>query len=116
MRNFKKLVIWQKSMMLVNIIYDVSRFFPEDEKYGMRSQFTRAGVSIPTNIAEGCAKKSEKEYLRYMEISLGSSYELETQLLIIEQRNWFPEGKLAELLALTIEIQKMITRLIEKTA
>jgi four helix bundle protein len=103
-------------MVLVNKVYDASKFFPDEEKFGMRSQFTRAGISIPTNIAEGCAKKSEKEYLRYIEISLGSAYELETHLLIVEQRGWLPESMLNELMVMVTEIQKMITKFIDKTA
>jgi four helix bundle protein len=116
MRNFKKLKTWEKGMLLVDKVYRASIYFPEEEKFGMRSQFTRSGVSIPANIAEGCAKKSEKDYLRYMEISLGSSYELETHLLIIQKRNWFPPEILSELLGLTIEVQRMLTKFIERTA
>jgi four helix bundle protein len=116
MRNFKKLLIWQKAMVLVDKVYLASKFFPDEEKFGMRSQFTRAGVSIPSNIAEGCAKKSEKDYLRFIEISLASTYELETHVLIIKERQWFPNDIIEELLTLIIEEQKMITKFIEKTS
>lgn len=113
MRNFRNLLVWQKGMTLAEKIYLASKFFPDDEKFGMRSQMTRTGVSIPTNIAEGSAKRSVKEYVRYLEISLGSCYE--TQLLIAENRHWFPEEIRKELLELTIELQKMLTKFIEKT-
>jgi four helix bundle protein len=114
MRNFKKLLIWQKGMVLVDRLYHAAKYFPDDERFGMRSQCTRAGISIPSNIAEGSAKKSEKDYLRYLEFSLASSYELETHLLIVQQRNWFPEEILDELLELTMEEQKMISTFIDK--
>jgi four helix bundle protein len=114
MRDFKKLLIWQKGMTIVNEVYAAASFFPKEETYGMRSQTTRSAVSIPTNIAEGSAKKSEKEYRHYAEIALGSAFELETHLLIIQQQSWFPEDKMDSLLALTIEEQKMLTTFINK--
>jgi len=82
MRNFRKLVIWEKSMEIATDIYFFAASLPTEEKYGIRSQITRAAVSIPSNIAEGCSRSSDKEYAHYLEISLGSSFELETQLRI----------------------------------
>jgi four helix bundle protein len=80
----------------------------------MRAQITRCAVSIPTNIAEGSAKKSEKDYKRYTEIALGSAFELETHLLIIQQQRWFPNDQVETLLALIVEEQKMLTAFITK--
>lgn len=114
MRDFKKLLIWQKGMIIVSEVYETARFFPKEETYGLRSQTTRSAVSIPTNIAEGSAKKSEKEYKYYAGIALGSAFELETHLLIIQQQRWFPKDKIESLLALTIEEQKMLTTFINK--
>ena len=118
MRDFKKLLIWQKGMTIVNGVYEAAKFFPKEETYGLRSQTIRSAVSIPTNIAEGRAKKSEKEYRHYAEIALGSAFELETHLLIIQQQSWFPEDKMDSLLALIpIGIgkeQKMLTTFINK--
>ena len=114
MRDFKKLLIWQKGMTIVNEVYEAAKFFPKEETYGLRSQTIRSAVSIPTNIAEGSAKKSEKEYRHYAEIALGSAFELETHLLIIQQQSWFPEDKMESLLALTSEVQKMLTTFINK--
>jgi four helix bundle protein len=116
MRNFKNLIIWQKGMVLVDKLYTASRYFPDDERFGMRSQCTRAAVSIPSNIAEGCGRKSQKDYLRFIEIALASAYELETHLLIIEQRKWFPETVQIELIELVAEEQKMLTKFIGKLA
>ncbi len=101
-------------MVIVNEVYQSIVYFPDAERYGLRSQVTRSAVSIPSNIAEGSAKKSQKEYRRYAEISLGSAFELETQLLIVEQLGWVPKEKVANLLALTIEEQKMLSVFINK--
>lgn len=82
MKNFKELRIWQKGIEIAVKSYKATETFPEQEKFGITSQITRAGVSIPSNIAEGSSRKSVKDYARFIEISLGSSFELETQLLI----------------------------------
>jgi len=114
MRDFKKLLIWQKGMTIVNEVYTAAGLLPNEERYGLRSQITRCAVSIPTNIAEGSAKKSDKEYRRYAEIALGSSFELETHLLIVQQQRWLPEDKVEAILSLTIQEQKMLTTFIAK--
>lgn len=114
MRDFKKLLIWKKGMAIVNEVYKSTVYFPDAERYGLRSQITRSAVSIPSNIAEGSAKKSQKEYRRFAEISLGSAFELETQLLIVVQQGWIPKEKVDNLLALTIEEQKMLSAFINR--
>ena len=78
----KDLDVWKKSMDLVELIYDFTKFFPEYEKYGLTSQMRRAAVSIPSNIAEGAARKGDKEFIQFLMVSLGSLSELETQYLI----------------------------------
>ena len=85
MRNFKELEIWTLGMEIVKEVYSLSSNLPNHEKYGLVSQITRAAVSIPSNIAEGCAKSSEKEFKLYLERALGSAFELETQILIIQE-------------------------------
>jgi len=82
MRNFRNLLIWKKAIEITTDIYTFSVSLPIEEKFGIRSQITRAAVSMPSNIAEGCSRRSDKEYAHYLEISLGSSFELETQLTI----------------------------------
>ncbi|TMI65739.1 MAG: four helix bundle protein [Bacteroidetes bacterium] len=82
MRNFKQLKIWQKGFEIAVQSFKLTSSFPKEEKFGITSQITRAAVSIPSNIAEGSSRSSEKDYNRFLEISLGSSFELETQLLI----------------------------------
>ncbi len=85
MVNFKKLVIWNESLLLTKEIYKLSADFPREEKYGLTSQIRRAAVSIPSNISEGTSRKSRKEFSHFLDIALGSSYELETQLTIAQE-------------------------------
>jgi len=82
MRNFRDLKVWTESMDIAKSVYSILNSLPEFEKFGLCSQISRAAVSIPSNIAEGCGKSSNKEFKRYLEIALGSSYELETQLIL----------------------------------
>jgi len=88
MRNFKELKIWQKGFNIAVKSFTLTASFPKEEKYGLSSQMTRAAVSIPSNVAEGSSRSSEKDYNRFLEISLGSTYELETQLLISQAVNY----------------------------
>ena len=80
--NHKDLDVWKKSMDLVETIYKLTQKFPESEKFGLTSQMRRAAVSIPSNIAEGSARKGDKELIHFLHIALGSLSELETQYLI----------------------------------
>jgi len=77
--------VWQRSSELTKEIYMITKRFPEDEKYGLTSQIRRAAVSVPSNIAEGANSGSTKEFIRFLYIAIGSSAELETQLLLVEE-------------------------------
>jgi four helix bundle protein len=114
MRDFKKLIIWQKAMDVVSAVYQVVEKFPKEERYGLRSQVTRCAVSIAANIAEGSAKSSQKEYKYYTEIALGSSYELETHMLIVERVGWVGEKEVKDILKLIEEEQRMLSSFIDK--
>ncbi len=83
--NFKELDIWKKSMVLVKDIYLLLADLPSQERFGLISQIQRSAVSIPSNIAEGSGRKSDKEFNYFLTISLSSSFELETQLLLSEE-------------------------------
>jgi four helix bundle protein len=108
MKNFKKLKIWQKGMELVMLTYKLADQLPKEEKYGLRSQMTSAVISIPSNIAEGSSRNSKKDYLRFLEYSLVSAYELETQVTAIDMLN-YGERELRELILAGIdEDQKML--------
>ena len=108
MKNFKKLKIWQKGMELVLMTYKLADQLPKEEKFGLRSQLTTAVISIPSNIAEGSSRTSKKDYVRFLEYSLGSAYELETQVTAIDMLN-YGDKELRELILTGIdEEQKML--------
>ena len=88
MRDFRKLEVWHQSMDLVDKIYTLCDSFPKGEQFGLVQQIKRCAVSIPSNIAEGNSRDSEKEYSRFLQIALGSAFELETQLLISQKRKY----------------------------
>ncbi len=81
-KHYQELLVWQKAMDIASEVYDLTRGFPNDERYGLVSQMRRAAVSIASNIAEGHARESTREFLRFLSIALGSLAELETQLLL----------------------------------
>ena len=89
MTNFRNLKIWQRAMKLVIAIYNLTRMLPKEEKFGLKSQMTRAAISIPSNIAEGSSRSSPKEFKHFLEMSLGSAFELETQK---QSLRTFPEN------------------------
>tara|TARA_R110002051_G_C8406239_1_gene449365 strand:- start:77 stop:430 length:354 start_codon:yes stop_codon:yes gene_type:complete len=108
MHNFKNLKVWQKSVDLAVKIYQITSEFPVSEKFGMTSQMRRAGVSIPSNIAEGTAKSSSKSFSNSLEISLGESFELETQMTIAERVSLISNEIAQDLEDDISEIQRMI--------
>lgn len=83
--NFRKLEIWKMSMSLVEKVYKMTADLPESEKFGLKSQLNRCAVSIPSNIAEGSGKSSNKDFKRFLKHSISSSYELETQLILCKK-------------------------------
>ena len=82
MRDFKKLLVWQKALDIAELVFKFSENLPSLERFGIQSQITRALVSMSSNIAEGSSRDSTKEYAHYLSIALGSSFELETPLMI----------------------------------
>ena len=84
----KDLEVWKLSMSMVTKVYELTKIFPENEKFALTSQICRSAISIPSNIAEGCGRGSDKDTLRFLDIALGSSAELETQLLIAQSLNY----------------------------
>jgi four helix bundle protein len=108
MKNFKNLKIWQKGMEIVKKTYSVANELPSEEKFGLRSQICKAAVSIPSNIAEGSAKRSKKDYRNYLDIAFGSSFELETELLVIDMLGMSSKDLIHDLLKDVDEEQKML--------
>ena len=114
MRDFRKYEIWKEGMKMVKEIYRFSVELPDNERYGLRSQITRAAVSIPSNIAEGCSRKSGKDFGRFLEIALGSAFELETQLLIVNDLEFCDSSSCFEIIEHLHLIQRQINSLIQK--
>jgi four helix bundle protein len=108
MHNFKELKVWRAGIEVSKYIFKVTRNFPGDERYGLISQMTRAAVSIPSNIAEGCGRKSNKELHQFLNISLGSAFELETQCIIAKEFGYIDTKQLEDITQLLTDIQKMI--------
>jgi len=111
--NFKNLKIWKLSMTITSEIHQICSVFQKNEMYGLVSQMNRASVSIPSNIAEG-SNRGNKHFIQYLNISLGSSFELQTQLLIANMHDYITTEKTNELETKIIELQKMITGFIAK--
>ena len=109
MRNFKELKVWQKGFEIAINCFKITNEFPSQENFGLVSQINRCGVSIPSNISEGSSRTSDKDYSRFIEISLGSCFELETQLLIAQELNLGNSATIKENLALIMEEEKMLT-------
>ena len=110
-KHYKELIVWQKSMDLVVLIYAITKQLPKDELYGLSSQMRRAAISIPSNIAEGSERGTSKDFAQFLRIADGSSSELETQLLICERL--FPNIDTMASRALIDEIQRMLDGLMK---
>ncbi|MCP4709763.1 MAG: four helix bundle protein [Planctomycetes bacterium] len=114
MDSYRDLIVWQKSMSMVTDIYTVTRGFPKEEVYGLVSQIRRSAISIPSNIAEGYGRHGAKEYGRYLQISRGSLYELQTQLEVCININYLNDNELKKILPVCDEIGKMLNSMIKK--
>ena len=104
--NYKNLKIWESGMEIANQVFEISSHFPEKEKYSLISQVNRSAVSIPSNIAEG-SSRTGKSFSHFIDIALGSSFELSTQLILAEKRNYLSKEKLNLIEEKIAEFQKM---------
>ena len=112
--NFKKLKIWQESIKLISLSYKLTRSFPDSERYNLISQMNRCSVSIASNIAEGSSKSTDRHFKKYLEDSLGSAFEWETQLIVAHNEAYLNQEKFEELENKILQIQKMIGAFIDK--
>ena len=114
MHNFRKLQIWIDGMNLVDDIYNATDKFPKHELFGLATQMQRSATSVPSNIAEGSGKSSNKDFARFLSISVGSLFELETQVLIAERRGYIDNSQSQDLQNKIIRLEKMINTFKEK--
>jgi len=113
-QSYRDLIVWQKSISLVKKIYEISRNFPEEERFVLTPQIRRSAISISSNIAEGYGRRSSKDYIRFLQISIGSLYELSTQIEIVSSLEYLSDNILVEIQTDLIEIEKMLNSLITK--
>ena len=115
-KSYRDLIVWQKSMDLCEAVYRLAVKLPKDERFALSDQLRRAVVSIPSNIAEGHARQSKKEYAHFLSISQGSIAEVETQLLLSSRLDMIVPTDIDPVLSLSQEISKMLTSLRIKLA
>jgi four helix bundle protein len=106
MHKYKDLKVWQKAVELTKLVYEITRVFPTEEKFGLTNQIRRASVSIPSNIAEGAGRNSDKEFIQFIAVATGSCYEVETQLIIAIELKYIEN--VDNVFKLIEEIQKML--------
>lgn len=114
-KSFTKLIVWRKAHKFVLLIYQISEKFPKKEIFGLTQQIRRAVVSITSNIAEGFCRISKKEKIKFYYISLGSTAEIQNQLLIAYDLKYINREELNKAVRLSIEVSKLINSLIRKT-
>ena len=107
MHNFEKLKIWQKAMDIEVHVYEISTFLPNDEKFNLTHQIKKCAVSIPSNIAEGAGRNGEKEFVQFLGIANGSTFELITQLILAKRLNLISEDVIQPTINQLVEISNM---------
>ena len=112
-KSHKDLEIWKRSISLVTEIYKFTKNYPESERFGLTNQLRRAAVSIPSNIAEGAARKSSKEFVQFLHIALGSLAEIDTQIIISKNLDYLKETEmyLSEIVSVKLMILGLIRSL-----
>jgi four helix bundle protein len=111
-RSFRDLVAWQKAIELCQSVYEVSRSLPDDERFGLVAQARRAAISVPSNIAEGYGRRSKRDYLRFLNMALGSLCELETQLILSVRLGFASGDDVAPSVALVRDVDRLLSGLI----
>ena len=114
MRAFRELKVWQKGHELTLDIYRAVRTFPKDEMYGLTSQLRRSAVSVPANIAEGCARGSEAELRHFLQIAMGSASEVEYYVLLAHELGYLGESQYETLSSRVTEVKRMLTSFVQK--
>jgi four helix bundle protein len=111
MFNFEKLDVWQKSIGLADLTYQLTKTFPVDERFGLTNQMRRAAVSISSNIAEGCSRGSKADFRHFIEIAVGSAFELVSHARIAQAQGWLNAETNAKIYESALEIVRMLSGL-----
>lgn len=114
MKTFRDLLIWQKAMTLVTNAYVLTNAFPKEEQFSLTSQIRRCTISIPSNIAEGFGRGTNKDYHRFLSISLGSLFEFQTQVEIAYSLQYITENEFSTIYEDSREVERMLTSFISK--
>ena len=114
MKDFRDLKVWEKSHQLALEIYRVTSNFPKHELYGVTSQLRRAATSVPTNIAEGCGRKTDKDFSRFIEIAFSSACEVEYLLLLAKDLGYLESANASRITDNLIEVKRMLSSFIQK--
>lgn len=114
MRDFRKYTIWQQAIELTDRIYSFTDSFPKSEVYALSNQLQRAAVSIASNIAEGSSRSSEKDFAHFLEMAIGSAFEVETQLTISQRRGYIKQDAYEEVISNVNHLEKQINIFIQK--
>jgi four helix bundle protein len=111
-KHYRELIVWQKAMDLVVLVYRSTKHFPKEELFGLTNQMRRAAVSVPSNIAEGQGRRTTRDFLNFLFIARGSLQEVETQILLAERLTYLPEQERQTLIDLATEVSRLVTGLI----
>jgi four helix bundle protein len=114
MKDFKELKVWEKAHAITLLVYEETRTFPKEELYGLTSQLRRSAASVAANIVEGCGRRSDGEFTRFLQIARGSASELEYHLLLARDLRLLGETKFNQLDSRVIEVQRMLTALVQR--
>ena len=115
-RNYRDIIAWQKSMELCVAVYKASERFPKEERFGLINQWRRAAVSIPSNIAEGQGRGTDREWRQYLRIAYGSLREVETQALLAERLGYLEKRAVDAILEIAAEVGRLINGLMQRLA
>ena len=113
MQDYRKIKVWQKSYSLVLDVYRLTETFPKHELYALTSQIRRAAVSIPSNIAEGSARGSDADFARFLDIAIGSAFELECQLMLARDLSYIGEHESEAVMRDVEELKKMLAAFVK---
>ena len=113
MKDFRQLKVWEKSHQFALAVYQTTKIFPKEELYGLTSQIRRASISIPTNIAEGCGRNTDKEFASFLQIAMGSASEAEYQLILARDLEFLPKDAYEKLHSDVEEVKRMLASLLK---